>query len=184
MAERRTPLKTYRRKVNILDIMALLVGVSLAVLVFKKEYLDTPVSRPGGPPSSLDWLLDLLSPVEHSVLIGSLALFVVRLRQPRLPLRLLVLQPGGAALAVVAICLAFGVVNGLLAVVIGGPKWWGAALSGGWSMCGPSVAGAWVIVLISRRWRFRDWVDVAAQIVGGVLIAINLLHVATGPWIP
>jgi hypothetical protein len=87
----------------------------------------------------------------------TVAIFLMRLRHPRPPLRRLVLQPGMAAWGAVTLWLGFKAL--LLVLMLGVPQKWplvraylgdGVAIA---SWAAPAVAGAWLLLVLSGRWR-------------------------------
>ena len=184
MSGSRSPSR--KRRITVVDLMALVIGVSLALALNRAENAEAPPGVMNWRPSKLARIGEVLRPIEEFVIVAAtLPLLLLRLRQPRPGLRRLVVRPGGAAITALSVCLLYGVVNGLLAVVVGGSWWWWtSAFSAGTSICAPCVAGAWLVILISGRWRWGDWVDVLAQITGGVLLVCTILSMTLGPWFP
>src|SRR3954453_7345053 len=83
----------------------------------------------------------------------TVAVFLIRLRRPRPPLRRLVLQPGMAACGAVTLWLGFKTLL-LLALLLGAPQQRmlvraymgdGAAIA---SWAAPAVAGAWLVLVL------------------------------------
>jgi hypothetical protein len=112
----------------------------------------------------------------------TVAVFLLGLRQPRPPLRRLILQPGMAACGAVVLWLGLKTLL-LLAMMIGEP--WkrrmvrsylgdGVALV---SWAAPAVAGAWLILAISGRWRpVRGWIDRCGRAIGVSWLALEILN--------
>ena len=111
----------------------------------------------------------------------TVAAFLMRLRQPRPPLRRLVLQPGMAACGAVTLWLGFKTL--LLVLMLGVPQqrslvraYMGdGALIASWAA--PAVAGAWLVLLLSGRWRpDRGWIDRLGRAIGASWLVLEVLN--------
>jgi hypothetical protein len=120
-----------------------------------------------------------------------LALIPIRLLRPRPGLRRLVRQPGFAACCAIAAVLAFGFVEGLILVFFRDvQKGWGNVWpfqqlwSIGIAFCGIfAVAGAWLLLALTGRWRAeKSWVDRLGRVLGTVWVAWLPISVLE-PWI-
>lgn len=111
----------------------------------------------------------------------TVAIFLMRLRHPRPPLRRLVLQPGMAACGAVTLWLGFKM---LVPVLILGVSQQGpvlrAYLGDGVavvSWAAPAVAGAWLLLVLSGRWRpDRGWLDRLGRALGASWLALEVLN--------
>jgi hypothetical protein len=99
------------------------------------------------------------------------AFFILRLRRPRPPLRVLLRQPGTVA----ALAMVFGLfwgTGGLLALFPDKVD----AMTAAPVAIGGAVAAGWVILALSRRWEpERGWVDRVGWILGCIAIGTGLL---------
>jgi hypothetical protein len=101
----------------------------------------------------------------------TVAVFLMRLRLPRPPLRRLVFQPGMAACGAVTIWLGFKTL--LLVLMLGVPQqrplvqaYMGDGLAIV-SWAAPAVAGAWLLLIFSGHWRSeRGWIDRLGRTLG------------------
>lgn len=117
----------------------------------------------------------------YALVPWTFAIFLIGLRQPRPPLRRLVLQPGMAACGAVVLWLGFKTLL-LLTMMIGVPqKRWlvtrylgdGVALV---SWAAPAVAGAWLVLALSGRWRpAQGWIDRCGRALGASWLTLELL---------
>jgi hypothetical protein len=107
-----------------------------------------------------------------SALVGlTLAFFAVRLRRPRPPLRVLIRQPG----TVGGLAMVFGLfwVTGYLYYLF--PDSADASTAAPIAMAG-SVAAAWSVLVLSRRWQSEPgWIDRMGRLLGVIAIANGLL---------
>jgi hypothetical protein len=116
------------------------------------------------------------------VLPWTVALFVLRLRRPRPPLRLLTRQPGFVACGAVTLWLAFKTL--WLGLTVGTPQPWyfyqvylgnRAATIPSWAA--PAVAGAWLLLASSGRWRpVPTWFDRTGRVLGTSWITLDALN--------
>jgi hypothetical protein len=156
------------RRLTILDVMILVAGSALGFALARTLVSDS---------TSLRILLSRPAPF---FLLGlTLAYLPIRLKQPRPPLRRLIVQPGMAA------CLAVSIV-----VVIDAISWgifWARLKSGDatnmvarfWRLShehpGPAVLAVWLGLILSRRWRPEPgWIDRFGRLIG-VLWLLTLL---------
>ena len=101
-----------------------------------------------------------------AVCLATPTLVVLRLRRPRPPWRRLVRQPGAVACATAIV--SFLVAYDLHSLLDPYPALF---------VVGPAVATAWLVLIVSRRWRAeRGWIDRAGRVVGAAWIA-------TVPWV-
>jgi hypothetical protein len=117
----------------------------------------------------------------YALIPWTVAIFLVGLRQPRPPLRRLVLQPGMAACGAVVLWVGFKTLL-LLAMMIGVPQKRrlvtaflgdGVALV---SWAAPAVAGAWLVLALSGRWRpTQGWIDRCGRALGVSWLALEVL---------
>jgi hypothetical protein len=112
----------------------------------------------------------------------TVAIFLLGLRQPRPPLRRLILQPGMAACGAVVLWLGFKTLL-LVTMMVGEPQKWtlvtyyvgdGVALV---SWAAPTVAGAWLVLAIAGRWRLaRGWIERCGRALGVSWLALEVLN--------
>jgi hypothetical protein len=112
----------------------------------------------------------------------TVAIFLLGLRQPRPPLRRLILRPGMAACGAVVLWLGFKTLM-LMTMMIGVPHKRtlvtyylgnGVALV---SWAAPAVAGAWLVLVISGRWRpVRGWIDRCGRAIGMSWLALEIVN--------
>jgi hypothetical protein len=97
--------------------------------------------------------------------------FMLRFERPRPPWRALLVQPG----VVAGLAMVFGLFWGLGWIHILLPDRLDA-ISGPWIAIGGSVAAAWLILALCRRWRAEPgWVDRLGRLLGATAIATALL---------
>jgi hypothetical protein len=111
----------------------------------------------------------------------TVAVFLMRLRRPRPPLRRLVLRPGMAACGAVTLWLGFKTL--LLVVMLGVPQKRplvkaylgdGVAIV---SWAAPAVAGAWLLLIFSGRWRSDSgWMDRLGRTLGACWLVLEALN--------
>ena len=92
--------------------------------------------------------------------------FILRLKRPRPPLRALVVQPGMVA----GLAMVFGLfwVMGLVHIVF--PERLDS-ISGPWIAAGGTVATAWLMLCLCRRWKAEaGWVDGIGRLLGAIAI--------------
>jgi hypothetical protein len=110
--------------------------------------------------------------VAGMVLLGMTpAYFVLRLRRPRPPLRTLLRQPGMVAVLAMAFGLFWGT-GGLISLL---PERFDS-MNAAPSAIGGSVAAAWGVLALSRRWEPEPgWVDRVGRVLGCAAIGTALL---------
>jgi hypothetical protein len=97
--------------------------------------------------------------------------FVLRWRRPRPSWRVLLVQPG----VVAGLAMVFGLfwVLGWLHILLPDRL---DSLSGAWIAIGGSVAAAWVVLALCRRWRAEPgWLDRLGRLLGAAAIGTALL---------
>jgi hypothetical protein len=112
--------------------------------------------------------------IVFALLLGlSLSYFVLRLRRPRPALRALLTQPG--TVAVLAIVFGLLWVTGLIHILFPGRI---DSLTGPAIAVGGTVAVAWFLLALSRRWHAEPgWVDRLGRLLGAAALAAALLGV-------
>ena len=149
------------RRFTILDAMVLMIGLAIGLawviadIRFLEQYRWT---KSGG--LLLTWVDDrlplLIAPV-------TIAVFALRLTPPRPSRRRLCREPGFVACgAVTFILVATAVVSLLFGALRGAELAWNLRFYRTYWMVGvgPSVVAAWLLLIVSRRWRsVRTWVD-------------------------
>jgi hypothetical protein len=111
----------------------------------------------------------------------TVAVFVMGLRHPRPPFRRLMLRPGVAACCAVTAWLGFKIL--LLMLMLGVPQQQplvaaymgdGVAIA---SWAAPAVAGSWLVLALSGRWRpDRGWLDRLGRALGAGWLALEALN--------
>ena len=77
-----------KRRITVLDLMALVIGVSLALSLNRAEHAEAPPGVMTWRPSKLARIGEVLRPIEEFVIVAAtLPLLLLRLRQPRPGLR-------------------------------------------------------------------------------------------------
>lgn len=165
----------------------ILIAASAVALVIVRPVVAGPLQQRPGWSHYLAWAIGWLVAWTPTVLI-------LRLRDPRPPLRRLSRQPGFAASLAGTAVLALGLLAiGLIALVrvarqgsparpaMGirppDPSWWVWVVLHFGTVVGPAVIAAWVLLAVSGRRRPpRGWLDILARAVGVgwiVLFVIN-----------
>lgn len=178
-----------RRRFTIADGM-ILVAASAVGLLLVREYaasLHIVYRR-----ASASRLLEVVEGVSECLAAaGMVALIPIRLQRPRPGLRRLARQPGFAACCALAAVLALGFLQGLVLVLFRDvQKAWGGTWPFqqlweiGVAFRGPfAVAGAWLVLLLSGRWRAEpSWVDRLGRFLGMVWLVWPLVYAAE-PWL-
>lgn len=120
-------------------------------------------------------LLELLYVLIPCATLWTLALLVLRLRHPRPTLRHLVRQPGTVACCVTTLVVAIDAACVAIAFLLTWVEWGGPSpMFGLWRITyfipihvGYSVAGSWLMLALTRRWRPEaGWIDRAGRILG------------------
>lgn len=188
-----TLLPSYRtdRQFFLSDAMILVAASAISFVI-----LRSPLSRAfEREPGWAYWLAAVLC----GLVSWTPALLLLRLRSPRPLLRLLTRQPGFAAtLAGTSIIVLATFVIGLLALVrvsrrgaISGmtrfapnmpkrlpdPYWWlGVVLHFG-ALVGPTILGAWLLLVVSgRRRAAKGWIDLLGRVLGILWIALFVIN--------
>jgi hypothetical protein len=114
------------------------------------------------------------------MLVETIGFIVIRLRPPRPPLRRLMAQPGMVS-CVASLCFLTLLATFLFIAFVKMELSLGGLAEMVPAPVGLAVATAWVILLLSRRWRFeRGWIDTLGVILGcywivGALIILFLM---------
>jgi hypothetical protein len=108
-----------------------------------------------------------------AALVSSMTLifFILRLRRPRPPWRVLVVQPGVAA----GLAMVFGLfwVTGLVHIVLPDSI---DSFGGPWIVIGATVATAWIVLALFRKWKPEPgWVDRLGRALSVMAIGTALL---------
>ena len=173
------------RRFNLLDMMILTVAVALTAMmvansVFLKDLLAVVAKMPKAFVEGYASLRLFASPFLAPL---TLAVLVMRLREPRPRLRRLCRQPGFVALSSAAMM----IVANLLTVIIFHLKrdperllvkdsviGLFSFLESTQPSVGSAVAGAWFIQAISSHWRSEaTWIDRIGRILGVLWVAID-----------
>ena len=186
MQEPRIPARQVpRRRFNMADgvIVTAAVAATLAVLRDNREWPKVLFMTNGIRfYASLPPFVWLAFRATYVLIPWTVAVFLMRLRLPRPRLRRLVLQPGAAACGAATIWLAFKLaLLGLLTVGIHERPWvissythdWESPLSWG----AAAVAGAWLVLVLSGRWRpDRSWLDRLGRAIGVSWLALETIN--------
>jgi hypothetical protein len=170
---------TAPRKITLTDAMVLVAAPALS-LVMIRDYLSDPrISRM--LPLDYTWSVSewwirgclyvgILSPLAVSL---SLALFILRLRQPRPEMRRLLRQPGMVASSATVIVGTLFVLKVFLSYYLVSPSrpFWLLPLYDIWMRRlpwgGEVVAVAWIMLRLSGAWRSEpSWIDRAGRALG------------------
>jgi hypothetical protein len=96
---------------------------------------------------------------------------ILRLKRPRPSWRPLLVQPG--MVAALAVVFGFYWVTGLVHILLPGRI---DSIRGPWIVVGGTVAAAWVILALIRRWKAEPgWVDRMGRLLGAMAIGAALL---------
>jgi hypothetical protein len=163
---------TEHRRFTILDAMILIVGLGIGMVwvIRDLQLVDRyRLTKPGGPIRS--WIDDeiplLITPV-------TTALLATRLKSPLPTRRRLFREPGFVACAAAGFMLLSTAFLGLLfALASRAELWWNFKIYQTYWMrdVAPAVAGAWLLLLVSGRWRSeRTWDDRLGRCLGVILL--------------
>jgi hypothetical protein len=189
----REPGPTRCREFRISDAMILMAGAALALaagshlLVLLADMLgrlgreaashrtDLPAHWPAFWGATHDSLRNSVwygYQVAATILLGlTPVFFVVRLRRPRPPLRILVREPGTVAGLSMVIGLFWG--TGCLLWLFPGQV---DSMTAAPTAVGGAVAIGWGVLALSRRWTSEaGWVDLLGRVLGGLAIGMALL---------
>ena len=185
------------RRFGVYDLMVLIAGAGL-LFAFENNkirnltqqfaelctaiaaYFGFLPARPYGPPqylteairnqwSSVEWYG--VQAAELLILVMTAVFLLMRVRQPRPPIRVLLRQPGTIAGLAVTFGLIF--VAGWLHRLF-----FGRLIDGSVTpiAVGGTVALAWTCLTLTRRWEAeRSWVDWVGQILGATAIVVGLI---------
>ncbi len=179
-----------RRAPAILDAIILIVALAVAMAI-ARAFLATPIPFYAQPKTSQRTAYVATGLASRFLGPTMVGLLVVRLRQPRPSRRRLSRQPGGAACAAATAALGAG---GLVALSLTlfrsipissrDEQLWPIVEAG----VGPAVAAAWVVLLVTGRWRSeRSWIDRAGRVCGASSIGLVIFQAFHGwlvPWLP
>lgn len=118
---------------------------------------------------------------QYVLIPWTIALFLMRLRQPRPALRRLIRQPGAAACGAVSLCLAWKTLLLVLMLGVPQPHYLVQVYLGDgdaivpWAA--PAVAGAWFVLALSGRWRAdRSWLDRLGRAIGASWLILDAFN--------
>jgi hypothetical protein len=173
------------RPLQIADLMILVVAT--AGSLFLVNQLRAPDS--GLPPGALGVALWIQTWITPWLSMMTLAIFVMRLRRPRPPFRLMFQQPGAIAAVLALSSLGYIGMFTLGRLAFRGTRGPGIffptplaqALGDFFSFssihAGPMIAGAWIALrLTGRLRRERGWLDGLGTIVGATWILIVIVE--------
>ena len=180
-------MTTTARRFTIADVMILIVAAALATVLARDYFTSLYVVYKGKSVDRPIALAEGLSTCVASAIL--LALIPIRLRRPRPGLRRLARQPGFVASCAVAAALAAGVAQGLILISF---RTWGYK-RGPWPFqqlwaigaekCFFAIAGAWLLLALSGRWRAEPgWIDRLGRLMGAVWI-FGILVMFLETWI-
>lgn len=171
------------RRFNLADgmIITAATGASLALLRDAPELSAVFIGGNFAHYKSIPLSVRVAIRAVYVLIPWTFAVFLMRLRHPRPPLRRLVFQPGMAACGAVTVWLGFKML--LLVLMLGVPRQRslvtaymgdGAGLI---SWAAPAVAGAWLVLALSGRWRpERGWIDRLGRALGASWLALDILN--------
>jgi hypothetical protein len=187
MREARWPSSAETRPFGLLDMMILVVVSAPSMVVLRERY-----EHYRGPTTPQVYrTVDAFYAGANTLLMAAtLALAVMVLTRARsVPM---LAQPGpaaclAAAAAIVVTLARMSIKAYAMFSGTGNPfqfRYIYPHIVSGWSVrVGFAVLGAWVAVLLTRRWRPRhSWLDRAGRALGWAWIAIDLLHLLL-PWV-
>lgn len=181
------------RRFNILDAMIAIAVSSVALVVcaaFARVLWNlAPLNSGNGLPAlggGLDRLIDVGNVLRYAFIYSTIVLLawsfgflVIRLRNPRPPLRRLGRSPGVSACLTVLVIVAIRVLEALTTGAVWPPSFgfdeesilpvWGQLIRELGGIAGPSVVATWLVLVLNRRLRFqKDRLEIA-----GLLLAIG-----------
>jgi hypothetical protein len=181
-----------KRRIKLSDVMIIIVGIALALAMavhFLKYSIEDLIQVCRVLVASADVRGDwpelrriIRDPLQRSLLYGFHftsavqtcmipIFFIVRLRRPRPRWRTLVSQPG--VVAVLAMVFGGLWVTGWVHILLPGRI---DSLRGPWIVVGSTVAVAWLILVLVRKWHAeRCWVDRFGRFLGTLAIATAFL---------
>ncbi len=170
-----TPRRVSHRRFSIVDGMWL-IGAAAVGMVLSRDYLASLARMMGG--SRTEQVLEAVYGVSNiTALALMLVLIPLRLRRPRPGPRWLARQPGFAACVAATAALGIGGLHSLVLWAFrpwggGGQPWPFQQLWVIGSMHVPhAVAGCWLILLLSGRWRAEPgWIDRLGRACGFVFV--------------
>jgi hypothetical protein len=176
------------RRFTIADGMVIVVAAAVAVLLARDYYESLFVVHKRASAERLVWAIQGMTTCIASPCM--LALIPIRLRRPRPPYRRLVRQPGFAACSAIAALLVLGSLECMTLLLFRDvSKAWGTwPFQQLWHIAavgrGPfAVAGAWLLLAISGRWRPEaSWVDRLGCALGLVWVVWLPIGLAQ-PWL-
>lgn len=185
---------TTRRRFTLLDALVMIaaLGVSMAVFRIKEKvpdfYLD--MSDPWPNPTAIliarivREIQGNLGTVQLCLIPPTIAVLALRLRSPRPRFRRLARQPGWVACVMASLS---SLVAGLLllsCMAMNGADWGRFLIRSLWAYNGPTVAGAWILLAMSGRWKSEaSWIDRMGRLLGlGWVLSLVLAELA-GPWL-
>lgn len=175
-----------RRRVQLVDLMIVVCGVALAFGLIR-------AAAAGAAGQAPLWATAIAATL-GCLVAATPTLLLLRLRQPRPPLRRLAREPGFAANLAATAVLAIGLLAiGILGTVrvakhsqtlLAGravrtpdPDWWAGVVFQVIMVVGPAVIGAWLLLLVSGRRRpRRGWLDPIGRVVGTLWIVVFIIH--------
>jgi hypothetical protein len=133
---------------------------------------------------NLDWQIQQGSWILRRCLLPlTIAVFILRLRQPRPRYRRLVTQPGFVACLMITLSTLAGGILMLSIMAIGGAGWWQNTTELLWGCSGSTLVGAWTLQGLGRRWKPEaSWIDRAGRFLGVCWILAFVVPIVAGPW--
>ncbi len=181
-----------RREFTLIDAMILIAATGIALVQICHVYESMSFEQFFGrgswenPYDLGDALYLTLIPL---VVTGATALWVLRLRSPRPPLRRVLRQPGIASCTAILCYVLFHLTNWVaqdalgvfnyrlgirrfLKIIHERPEYWVAHLSGS----GSAVAAVWLLLWLGRAWNPEpSWIDRAGRVLGMYCVVGSLL---------
>jgi hypothetical protein len=184
------------RSFGVADAMLLVVAVALGLSVNRMDWLRIANFRQFGSYDKIQVILEVVLPY---VTAGTAAVLGMRLRQPRPSIRRLAREPGAAACMVcsatliivagwIATTMATGRIMEFSATMISWPHHGGRGRGGtlhypgGMAFVvygdriGFAVAGAWLVLVLSGRWRSEStWIDRVGRTLGWLWLGLTMV---------
>jgi hypothetical protein len=180
---------TRRRTFTIADAMVLLAALAAGLYFARARFLIGsdlfPRTVESIPDVATTWAVLLLPGLE----VGTVAVALLALRQPRPPLRRMTLRPGFTACWAAAVILAIGAAVDLLQMGVGTilslwpggwvpyQDYWITPMTGHLTKISYTVAVCWLLMAVGGRWRPEpDWVDRVGRGLGSFWVGMIAIY--------
>ncbi len=170
--------KPSKRRFLISDAMVLIAATAVGIALTKAIMPDfTALSlSAGGALSRFLQIEYVLNCVVPTLFAWTIALLLLRLRQPRPRRGRVFLQPGAAACA--AAIIASTVSAGLTMVIwaMGSRIIHFYNVVSATHVAGYAILGAWLVLILSEKWRpDHRWIDRAGTVIGAIWIVVTIV---------